>query len=291
MYVSLWSWLKKLSIFPTQKTNFSAGLNCPVISNVILHYSLPCCPNQADMLKQYRQLSIKTYQSFVTAAGDHRESFIEKDVRNYITKKVHNMSELDDAKEIGKYLLRMKEKNQNFFYELELEVDHSIKNIFWADTRSRTICDMNHHGHSTLLGCALMKNKDIQSFKWLFECWLRFMGEKTPKYIFTDQCASMQRAIEICMPITTTIYRCCIWHIMKKNLQKLNDYKRHKEIEQEMSHVVWNSFTKDAFDKNWNDFLMKYGYLVFRSHSICEFVLESEELTAILHCVYDSVLA
>ncbi|RYR14125.1 hypothetical protein Ahy_B04g070761 isoform A [Arachis hypogaea] len=26
-----------------------------------------------------------------------------------------------------------------------------------------------------------------------------------------------------------------------------------------MSHVIWNSFTKDAFDKNWNDFLTKYG--------------------------------
>ncbi|RYQ97050.1 hypothetical protein Ahy_B08g093034 [Arachis hypogaea] len=26
-----------------------------------------------------------------------------------------------------------------------------------------------------------------------------------------------------------------------------------------MSHVVWNSFTKESFDRNWNDFLMKYG--------------------------------
>ncbi|RYQ84775.1 hypothetical protein Ahy_B10g104254 [Arachis hypogaea] len=26
-----------------------------------------------------------------------------------------------------------------------------------------------------------------------------------------------------------------------------------------MSHVVWNSLTKESFDRNWNDFLMKYG--------------------------------
>ncbi|XP_015946056.1 protein FAR1-RELATED SEQUENCE 6-like [Arachis duranensis] len=26
-----------------------------------------------------------------------------------------------------------------------------------------------------------------------------------------------------------------------------------------MSHVVWNSYTKDDFDRNWNDFLTKYG--------------------------------
>ncbi|RYQ83104.1 hypothetical protein Ahy_B10g101723 isoform B [Arachis hypogaea] len=74
------------------------------------------------MLKQHRELSMfvrhtienneeadirpsKTYQSFVAAAGGHRElNFIEKNVRNYITREVRNVLELDDAKEFGKYL-------------------------------------------------------------------------------------------------------------------------------------------------------------------------------------------
>ncbi|QHO08112.1 Protein FAR1-RELATED SEQUENCE [Arachis hypogaea] len=68
----------------------------------------------------------------------HRElNFIEKDVRNYITREVRNVLEQEDAKEFGKYLLRMKEKNQNFFFELELEDDQSIKLAFWADARNR----------------------------------------------------------------------------------------------------------------------------------------------------------
>ncbi|RYR75114.1 hypothetical protein Ahy_A02g009797 [Arachis hypogaea] len=186
------------------------------------------------MLKQHNELSMfvrrtietneeagirpsKTYQSFVATAESHRElSFIEKDVRNYITREVWNVSEQDDAKEFGKYLLRMKEKNQNFFFELNLEGDHSIKHAFWADARSMAACKyfgdvvsfdttyninkysvhptsvltftictsfgsfnreivhvcrynlvfgsfvgVNHHGQSTLLGCALMRNKDI----------------------------------------------------------------------------------------------------------------------------------
>ncbi|RYR69305.1 hypothetical protein Ahy_A03g015860 [Arachis hypogaea] len=66
---------------------------------------------------------------------------------------------------------------------------------------------VNHHDQSTLLRSALMKNEDIQSFKWLFKCWLRCMGAKALKGIFTDQCTSMQRAIEMCMP--TIIHR---WH-------------------------------------------------------------------------------
>ncbi|XP_057760567.1 protein FAR1-RELATED SEQUENCE 5-like [Arachis stenosperma] len=64
-------------------------------------------------------------------------------------------------------------------------------------------------------------------------------------------------AIKACMP--TTIHHWCIWHIMKKILTKLNGYKGHAEIEQEMSQVVWNSHSKDSFDRNWNDFLLKYG--------------------------------
>ncbi|RYR45003.1 hypothetical protein Ahy_A08g041259 [Arachis hypogaea] len=40
---------------------------------------------------------------------------------------------------------------------------------------------------------------------------------------------------------------------------KLNGYKRHAEIEQELSQVVWNSHNKDSFDRNWNDFLLNFG--------------------------------
>ncbi|XP_057745366.1 protein FAR1-RELATED SEQUENCE 5-like [Arachis stenosperma] len=285
-------WKSKIS--PTEKTNPSASLNCPariyihvlkdvgvwIISKVMLHHSHPYYPDQAQMLKQHRELSMsvhrtienneeagirpsKTFQSFVAAAGGlHELNFIEKDVRNYIIGEVRNVSEQEDAKEFGKYLLRTKEKNQNFFFELELEDNQSIRLDFWADARSRAACEyfgdiisfnttyntnrynlvcgsfvgVNHHDQSTLLRCTLMKNKYIESFKWLFQCWIRCMGENAPKGILTDQCASMQRAIKACMP--TTIHRWCIWHIMKKILVKLNGYKGHIKIEQEMSHVV-----------------------------------------------------
>ncbi|RYR38128.1 hypothetical protein Ahy_A09g043082 [Arachis hypogaea] len=138
----------------------------------------------------------------------------------------------------------MKEKNHNFFFELELGVDHPIKIAFWVDARSRASCEyfgdvisfdtiyntniVNHHGHSTLLGCALMKNEDIQSFKWLFEYWLRCMGEKAPMTflpINVHRCKGLLRVV--CpQPFTGGIP------------QKLNSYKRHEEIEQEMSHCL-----------------------------------------------------
>ncbi|RYR47773.1 hypothetical protein Ahy_A07g033734 [Arachis hypogaea] len=59
---------RKSNISPTEKINLSAGLNCPariythilkdIISKVVLHYSHPCCLNQAEKLKQHRKLSM-----------------------------------------------------------------------------------------------------------------------------------------------------------------------------------------------------------------------------------------
>ncbi|RYQ84204.1 hypothetical protein Ahy_B10g103247 [Arachis hypogaea] len=46
---------------------------------------------------------------------------------------------------------------------------------------------------------------------------------------------------------------------MKKIPRKLNGYKGHAEIEQEMSQIVCNSHSKDSFDRNWNDFLLNFG--------------------------------
>ncbi|RYR61575.1 hypothetical protein Ahy_A04g018755 [Arachis hypogaea] len=144
-------WKSKIS--PTLKTNPSAPINCPariyvhllkdiglwIIFKVVLNDSHSCCLDRAEMLKQHKELSMfvcrtidtmrksGSDQSFVAAAGCHRElSFIKKGVRNYIIREVRNVSGQDDAKKFGKYLLRIKEKNQNFFFELNFEVKTSI---------------------------------------------------------------------------------------------------------------------------------------------------------------------
>ncbi|RYR60907.1 hypothetical protein Ahy_A04g017993 [Arachis hypogaea] len=104
-------WKSKIS--PTKKTNSTADLNCLariyihtlkdvgawIISKVVLDHSHPCCPSKAEMLKQYRELSMsirrtienneeagirpsKTYQSFVAAAEGHREEQVSNSIFN-----------------------------------------------------------------------------------------------------------------------------------------------------------------------------------------------------------------
>ncbi|KAL4343703.1 hypothetical protein AHAS_Ahas11G0104900 [Arachis hypogaea] len=80
---------------------------------------------------------------------------------------------------------------------------------------------VNHHGMSTLLGCALLRNEDTHTFQWLFRTWLKCMGN-VPICVITDQSLQMRSALEITLP--NTRHRWCIWHILKKISNKLVGY-------------------------------------------------------------------
>ncbi|RYR78226.1 hypothetical protein Ahy_A01g002960 isoform A [Arachis hypogaea] len=161
------------------------------------------------MLKQHRELSMfvcrtienndeveiklsKTYQSFVPTTDSHRKlSFIKKDVRNYITRNVRNVSEQDDAKEFD---------------------------AFWDDARSRAAYE--YFGDVVSFDTTYNTNK--YNLVFCSFVGVNHHGGKAPKGILIDQCTSMQMAIETCMP--TIIHQWCIWHIMKIP-SKLNGYK------------------------------------------------------------------
>jgi MULE transposase domain len=54
----------------------------------------------------------------------------------------------------------------------------------------------DHHRLSIFFGMALLRNECAPSFNWLFKTWLEAMYGKHPKAIITDQCPSMEKAIE-----------------------------------------------------------------------------------------------
>ncbi|RYR47111.1 hypothetical protein Ahy_A07g033050 [Arachis hypogaea] len=246
-------WKSKIS--PTEKTNPTTSLNCP--ARIYIH-TIICCAGCCWIIRRTiennEEASIrpsKTYQSFVAAAGGHRElNFIEKDVRNYITREVRNISEQEDAKEFRKYLLIMKEKNQNFFFELELEEDQSIKLAFWADARSRAVFeyfrnvisfDATHNTNSSFVG---VNHHGYSVYE---------VGEQVSSSIFNKFVVTYDSvAVEV--------------------------NRRHTHIKSNHDEPLLEP-RSERFDQ-----------LVFCSQNICEFTSKSEELTVILHRAYDNVM-
>jgi len=107
-----------------------------------------------------------------------------------------------DAQAIQDYFIRMQKNDSRFFYVMDMDDEGRLRNVFWADSRSRAaysyfgdaICfdttyitnkyDMpfapfvgvNHHYQSVLLGCALLSSETTRNYIWLFQTWLTCMN-------------------------------------------------------------------------------------------------------------------
>ncbi|RYR02381.1 hypothetical protein Ahy_B06g081178 [Arachis hypogaea] len=206
-----------------------------VVSRLELRHSHPCSAKKAVHYHEYRELTMhakcvitdnneagirpnKTYLALANEVGRSSNlNFLEKDVRNYITSKLRCAYDNVDFKEMMNFFVRMKEINPNFFYACQVQgrtlgrckVQGFTRDF---DNLGSVICcwcfckhglpfasfvGVNHHGKSTLLGCALLGSEEIPSFKWMFTQWgLRQRG------IITDQCKAITGAIRKVLPNT-----------------------------------------------------------------------------------------
>ncbi|RYR72540.1 hypothetical protein Ahy_A02g006763 isoform N [Arachis hypogaea] len=144
--------------------------------------------------------------------GPSNLGFSEKDLRNYITARLRNNNVNADVREMMSYFRRMKDINPDFFYTVELDDECKFKSAVWVDARCRasyeyygdvvsvdstyrrnrhglpfvSFVGVNHHGRSTLLGCALLGNEEIASYEWVFSQWVKCMGT-APQYLYDDR--------------------------------------------------------------------------------------------------------
>ncbi|RYR28970.1 hypothetical protein Ahy_B01g053203 [Arachis hypogaea] len=343
-------WKSKIS--PTEKTNPTAGLNCPariyihtlkdvgawIISKVVLDHSHPCCPSKAEMLKQHRELSMsirrtienneeagirpsKTYQSFVVAAGGHRElNFIEKDVKNYITREVRNVSEQEDAKEFGKYLnwndfllnfglADNKWLSGNVFLKSAAEVEQAERESDAADFHTVIPCATKSSIEAQFQEAYThAKFREVQAqFRGKANCITRLknsaldysvyeVGEQVSSSIFNKfvvtynsvgaevkcQCLLFESRGILCRHALSVLSFEQVSQVSPRYILE----RWSKKVKRRHTHI------KSSHDEPLMEPRSKrFDQLVFRSQNICEFASESEELTAILHRAYDNVMA
>ncbi|XP_042969131.1 protein FAR1-RELATED SEQUENCE 5-like [Carya illinoinensis] len=147
----------------------------------------------------------KSFASLVQEAGGFEKlPFTEKDCRNYIDKARHLRLGKGGAGALSEYFTRMQYKNDRFFSLMDMDDEGRLRNVFWADARSRAaykyfgdvvtfdttyltnrygmpfapFVSVNHHGQSILLGAGLISSEDTVTFTWLFQTWLTCMNEK-----------------------------------------------------------------------------------------------------------------
>ncbi|XP_015945584.1 protein FAR-RED IMPAIRED RESPONSE 1-like [Arachis duranensis] len=165
------------------------------LSKIELAHMHRCDPSMSWMFKKNRKLYMHVKDVIErndhAAGGRSNLKFLEKDVRNYISGKLRINGDDTDVQEMLDYFTRIKEQNLNFFYDICVYSDNSLKHAFWADARSRTAYEyfddvvsfdtiyklnkyempvaafvgVNHHRRSCLFGCALLGNEETESFE------------------------------------------------------------------------------------------------------------------------------
>ncbi|KAJ8751128.1 hypothetical protein K2173_016309 [Erythroxylum novogranatense] len=191
--------------------------------------------------------------------------------------------EVGDAQVLLELFTHMQEENPKFFYAIDFNEEHHLRNVFWVDTKGMedyknfgdVVCfdttffsnkykiplvlfiGVNHHIQPTLLGCALIADDTVYTFVWLLQTWFTAMGEQAPHVILTEQNNTIKAAIAAVFPQTRHCF--CLWHIMEK-IHRQREYFSlwHDNFVVKFNKCVFRSWTEDEFDKRWLKLLDKF---------------------------------
>jgi len=154
--------------------------------------------------------------------GSCNFSYTLRDHKNYLRGKRQREMAYGQAGSMLMYFEDKIAKNPSFQYALQLDEEEQIANIFWVDAKmlidyayfgdvvsfdttfgtnkeSRpfgVFVGFNHFRETVVFGAVLLYDETFESFKWLFQTFLKAHSGKQPKTIYTDQDSAMGKAIK-----------------------------------------------------------------------------------------------
>ncbi|KAK8946387.1 Protein FAR1-RELATED SEQUENCE 6 [Platanthera zijinensis] len=269
------------------KTNCEAMIAVKLWGDGLLHvveaeleHNHPLNPSTAQFLRCYQKM---VHTMNLKQQGDHKNSdVVDKDCGINTTEIGRLKLGEGDDEAIHQFFARMQNKNPRFFYSVDLDQHGRMRNLFWADARSRaanqyfgdvvafdTTCltekhdlplvsfiGANHHGQNLLLGCGLLSSETIDTYIWLFKTWLTCMRNCRPNAIITDQCKAIQEAVTLVFPGAR--HRLCLYNIMKKVPEKLRGHEEFKTIKKELKRLAYDSLQVYEFEDEWKKLIQKF---------------------------------
>ncbi|KAK6912587.1 LOW QUALITY PROTEIN: MULE transposase domain [Dillenia turbinata] len=181
----------------------------------------------------------------------------------------------------------MKLTNPNFFYLMDLDDEGRLRNVFWADPRSRDayryfsdtvaidatslsnkfelplvlFVGVNHHGQAVLLGCGFIGQETVEHFRlyWTgnskafcldFRSWLTCMHWLPPQIIITDQCNQF-------LPRSSSLFLLVVYHT--KSSRKVGRIAGYEAIKKQLCKAVYESQKIAEFETSWYEMIKCHG--------------------------------
>ncbi|TVT99128.1 hypothetical protein EJB05_55537 [Eragrostis curvula] len=294
---------------PKFRKRASSTTNCPAkirvklwgdkllhVESVTLDHNHPVSPAMARFLNSYKQLSGPAKRRLrmggpgsmpveepskmpVDKLGELEELLFCETKHPSFVERGRLKLQPGDSEALRIFFTRMQAKNANFFNVIDMDDDGCVRNVFWADARSRAMYEyyndvvtldtsyvvskydlplaafvgVNHHGQSILLGCALLSDETAETYSWLFKAWIACMSGNLPKAIITDYCRGIQSAITEVIPGAR--HRMCLFQIMRRTAERLGGLSEYRAINKAMQKAVYDPLTIDDFEEDWNKLL------------------------------------
>uniref|UniRef100_A0A7N0V6K1 Protein FAR1-RELATED SEQUENCE n=1 Tax=Kalanchoe fedtschenkoi TaxID=63787 RepID=A0A7N0V6K1_KALFE len=230
-------------------------------------------------------IQIKRSHEFMSkrSGGVEGTGFIELDHKNFLRTRRQRELRYGDAGSILSYFSQKTKENPFFFYDLQLDNEEQITNIFWADAKMRidyglfgdvasfdttystnkesrpfgVFVGLNHHRSIVIFGAAILYDETAASFEWLFQSFLNCHSQKRPKTIFTDQDPAMAKAI--CSVMQGTYHGLCTFHIMLNGIRHLgNLMKGGSSFLTHFQECMYGYNNEEAFEDAWQSMVSKY---------------------------------
>ena len=158
----------------------------------------------------------------IQVGGSLNLSYTLRDHKNYLRAKRQREMAYGQAGSMLMYFQEKIAENPSFQYALQMDREEQIANIFWVDAKMLTdyayfgdgvsfdttfgtnkesrpfgvFVGFNHFRETVIFGAILMYDETFESFKWLFETFLKAYNGKQPKTIYTDQDAAMGKTVK-----------------------------------------------------------------------------------------------
>ncbi|XP_062119724.1 protein FAR1-RELATED SEQUENCE 4 isoform X2 [Humulus lupulus] len=192
--------------------------------------------------------------------------------------------ESGDAEMLLEHFMQMQGENPKFFYAVDLNEEHRLRNVFWVDAKGMEdyskfndaisfdityfsnkykiplvlFIGVNHHTQPTLLGCALIADETVYTFVWLMQTWFIAMGEQAPRVILTDQNNAIKAAVAAVFPGTRHCF--CLSYVMEKVPRQLEFLGMwHDSFMEKFNKCIFKSWSEEQFDKRWWKLIDKFN--------------------------------
>ncbi|XP_025703648.1 protein FAR1-RELATED SEQUENCE 5-like [Arachis hypogaea] len=234
---------------------------------------------QADSLRACGVKTCHIMGYMVSQKGGYdKVGFTSKYLHNHISKTRRGKVKDGDAFATLAYLLSKADSDLLFLGKFTLK-DGRLDSLVWVDganvvdyecfgdvlafdtTYKKNVYNKplvifsgtNHHGQTTIFGCAMLLDERSETFKWALKKFLEIMSEKPPGGVVTDGDHATREAILEVFPRIP--HRLCARHLHRNAVQNI----KNKHFWDDFNILLYGQCTVQIFEERWSEIISKYG--------------------------------